>query len=157
MYIDCFLIPVLDPSISILVDEDFISLANYTSKYWPELCRLEEKRIAAIWSGDGNGPLTIKQKKVIISIEEQIKEFAEQKKIPLFILAALDENKRVYEVITGEDIYYDHLWRLGVMECSYKVFKEMMHSPSYSSCIQKFFNRKNFHLVDNSPQKVLKK
>lgn len=157
MYTNYYLIPIFDSLISIKdYDNNFISLAGYTEKYFPRLNKLEEKRIGAIWSGDGTASLTEQQKFIISLIENEKKELAMKKDIPLFILVVLDKDGKVYEVVTKHEIYYDYDYLLSVRECSKRVFLEKNNS-SYALCIQKFFNRKNFQLIEFPIQKVLKK
>lgn len=157
MYIKYFLIPIFDSLINIKdCDNSLINLAEYTKKYFPKLYKFEDKRVGVIWSGNACAALTIEQRNMIASIEHEKRELANEINIPLFLLAVLDKDGKVYEVVTKQEIYYDYGYMLAVRERSKDFFIEKYNS-TYESYVRNFFNRKNFKLIEFPIQKVLKK
>ena len=153
-----FLIPIFDSLIHIKIsDGNFLSLADYTRKYLPSLDKLNKERIGAIWI-NGDFPLSYNQQNTINTIEKKIKEKANQKKIPLFVLAGLAADGKVYEPITNQRIFFDESYMLKVRECNRSVFNLYLEPNSnYSLYIRNFFNRKNFKLIKCTNEKILKK
>ena len=158
MYSKYYLISIFDTLIKVKDnDGNFISLARYVWKYFPDLAKLEDRRVSEIWSGDVNStPLSLRQKNIINSVQVEKKELASKMNIPLFLLVVLDSNGKVYEIVTKQEVYYDLGLCLSINECSKNSFMEKYNSD-YIEGVRKFINRKNFHLIKFPIQKTLMK
>ena len=155
MYSKYYLISIFDTLIKVKDnDGSFISLARYVWKYFPDLAKLEDRRVDEIWSGNGTSPLSLKQRQVIDLIQVEKKELASKMNIPLFLLVVLDSNGKVYEIVTKQEVYYDLGLCLSINECSKNSFMEKYNSD-YIEGVRKFINRKNFHLIKFPIQKTL--
>jgi len=153
-----YVIPIMESKILIPYRMGkYIPISEYVRKYYPKLADLEEERVSIICSGDYCASYTKKQHEQLQRNAFQKRQVAEQLGIPLYILATKNWGQ-AYEVETHSKILSDQNESvfLDTREQPKNVYLTY-YNGDYIARVKKFFQRKDFIVIQGGAQKMLKR
>ena len=127
-----------------------VSLRNILEKLYPELAKMEEKRVDLIYSERIGTPMSESLKRKISCHKENTKRMYDKLQVPQFLIAYKTGDLSVKEIFTGKQLTSKYPAILGIKSVSKEKVIEYFKTTNYSEKICKFILAvNNFFLTDD--------